>query len=306
MGIIQKKHIVLFFKGIAMGAADVVPGVSGGTIAFISGIYKELIDSISNLNFGLLNTLKKSGVKAFWEEANASFLVAIFTGVLVSALSVMSLMHYLLEHFPVQIWSFFFGLVAASIIFVGKQIKKWNSLAIVLFVVSAVGAFLITKMDIIDSSDSLLYLFFCGAIAICAMILPGISGSFILVLLGAYATISTAVHNAEFKKLMVFFAGCIVGVLSFSRLLKWLFTKYENATLVILTGFILGSLNKIWPWKQTLQSITINGKEHIVSEASVLPQNYIGEPAIAAAIIFMISGFLLILFLEKIAQKENA
>ncbi len=306
MGNALKKHIVLFLKGMAMGAADVVPGVSGGTIAFISGIYKELIDSISNINLGLIVTLKKEGFKAFWQKANANFLVSILAGIFISALSVMHLMHYLLENHPVQIWSFFFGLVAASIIFIGKQITNWSPLAILLFVISAIGAFLITKMNIIDSSESLLYLFVCGAIAICAMILPGISGSFILVLLGAYSTISTAVHNMEIKKLLVFFTGCIVGILSFSRLLRWLFSKYENTTLVILTGFILGSLNKIWPWKKTLQSITINEKVHIVKEASVLPQNYNGEPFVFMAVLFMVIGFVLILSLEKIAKRENA
>lgn len=289
-----------------MGAADVVPGVSGGTVAFISGIYKELIDSISNLNLGLLSTLKMSGFKAFWQQANANFLVAIFVGVLISALSVMNLMHYLLEHFPVQVWSFFFGLVAASIIFIGKQIKKWTPLQFFLFFISAVGAYSISQINVIGSSDSLPYLFLCGAVAICAMILPGISGSFILVLMGGYSTISSAVHNKDFLKLFVFFMGCLVGLLSFSRLLKWLFSRYENATLVILTGFILGSLNKIWPWKNTLLSSTINGKEHIVKEASVLPKHYQGDPEIFIAIFLMISGFALILLMEKIAPKEDA
>lgn len=289
-----------------MGAADVVPGVSGGTVAFISGIYKELIDSISNLNLGLLSTLKKSGFKSFWQEANASFLASIFAGILISALSVMNLMHYLLEHFPVQVWSFFFGLVAASILFIGKQIKKWTPLLFFLFFISAVAAYSISQINVIGSSDSLLYLFLCGAVAICAMILPGISGSFILVLMGAYSTISSAVHNRDFLKLIVFFMGCLVGLLSFARLLKWLFSRYENATLVILTGFILGSLNKIWPWKNTLLSSVINGKEHIIKEASVLPKHYQGEPVVLFAVLFMISGFALILIIEKIAQKEHA
>ena len=288
-----------------MGAADVVPGVSGGTIAFISGIYKELIDSISNLNLGLITTLKKSGFKTFWHEANANFLVSVFLGILISALSVMNLMHYLLEHFPVQVWSFFFGLVAASIIFVGKQIKNWTPILLGIFFLSAAVAYSISKVNVVDSSENLMYLFLCGAVAICAMILPGISGSFILVLMGAYSTISSAVHNKEILKLGVFFAGCLVGLLSFSRLLKWLFSRYENATLVILTGFILGSLNKIWPWKKTLLSSTINGKEHIIKEASVLPNHYQGEPAVFLAVLFAISGFVLILLIEKIAKKEN-
>jgi len=301
-----KNYIVLFLKGMAMGAADVVPGVSGGTIAFISGIYQELIDSISNINLELIQVLRKEGFVAFWKRANANFLVAILAGIFISALSVMNLMHYLLENHPVQVWSFFFGLVAASILFVGKQIKKWSVLTVILLIISALGAFAITKMSMIDSSDNLLHLFFSGAIAICAMILPGISGSFILVLLGSYAAISSAVHNMEIKKLLIFFSGCFVGILSFSRLLKWLFSKYEDITLAILTGFILGSLNKIWPWKKTLESVEINDKTHIVKEASILPQNYIGESYVVWAIIFAVLGFMLILLLEKFAKKENA
>lgn len=289
-----------------MGAADVVPGVSGGTIAFISGIYQELIDSISNINLGLIGVLQKEGFLAFWKKANANFLVAILAGIVISALSVMNLMHYLLENHPIQVWSFFFGLVVASILFVGKQIKKWSILSILLLILSALGAFAITQMTMIDSSSNLLYLFFCGAIAICAMILPGISGSFILVLLGSYATISSAVHNMEFKKLIIFFLGCFVGLLSFSKLLKWLFSKYENITLAILTGFILGSLNKIWPWKKTLAYVEINDKIHITKEASVFPSSYEGEPYLLWAILFAILGFLLIFILEKFATKEDA
>jgi len=179
-------------------------------------------------------------------------------------------------------------------------------LAVLLLIASAAGAFAITKMSIIDSSENIIFLFFSGAIAICAMILPGISGSFILVLLGSYSTISAAVHDMEIKKLLVFFSGCIVGILSFSRLLKWLFTKYENIILAILTGFVLGSLNKIWPWKTILKSVTINNKIHVVKDASVLPNKYNGEPFIMWAIIFAALGFVLIIALEKFAKKQNA
>jgi len=289
-----------------MGAADVVPGVSGGTIAFISGIYQELIDSISNINLGLVSVLRKEGFVALWKKTNANFLAAILAGIIISALSVMNLMHYLLENHPVQVWSFFFGLVVASILFVGKQIKNWNFITFLFLVLSALGAFATTQMSMVDSSNNLLYLFFCGAIAICAMILPGISGSFILVLLGAYANVSTAVHNMEIKKLMIFFSGCIVGLLSFSKLLKWLFSKYKNMTLAILTGFILGSLNKIWPWKKVLESVEINDKIHITKDISVMPCNYQGEPYLLWAIVFSVLGFLLIFILEKFAPKKNA
>lgn len=297
------RFLVLFTKGLAMGVADVVPGVSGGTIAFISGIYKELIESISNINYNLWLILKKEGFNNFWKAANANFLLAVFSGVLVSALSVMNLMHTLLQNFPIQVWSFFFGLVVASILFVAKKIKNWNLAAVVILLLSTAFAFFLTQLSVAESTDSLWYLFICGAIAICAMILPGISGSFILLLMGAYSSISEAVHSRQIIKLLVFFFGCIVGVLSFSKLLKWLFAKYENATLIFLTGFIVGSLNKIWPWKNVLDSKVINGKPHILKETSVLPFNYIGEPHIYYALFFMVLGFILILGLEKLASK---
>lgn len=301
----KNRFLVLFAKGLAMGAADVVPGVSGGTIAFISGIYKELIESISNINYSLWLTLKKEGFKSFWKAANLNFLLAVFSGVLVSALSVMNVMHTLLQNYPIQVWSFFFGLVLASILFVAKKIKKCNSSAIAILLLSSAFAFVLTQLSVAESTDSLWYLFVCGGVAICAMILPGISGSFILLLMGGYSTISEAVHNRQLTKLLVFFLGCIVGVLSFSKLLKWLFAKYENATLVFLTGFIVGSLNKIWPWKNTLESKIINGKSYILKETSVLPSNYLGEANIYEALFFMILGFILILGLEKLALKQS-
>ncbi len=301
-----KNYFLLLLKGMAMGAADVVPGVSGGTIALISGIYQELIETISNLNFSLIKTWKQEGFKAFWKKGNANFLLAIVSGIFISALSIMNLMHYLLEHHPIQIWSFFFGLVLSSVFFVGKQVEKWSIYNGMFLIMSAFLSYFITTLSTSSSSDNLLFLFLSGAIAICAMILPGISGSFILVLLGSYATISTAIHNLEIKKLIIFMLGCFVGLLSFSKLLKWLFTKHRNATLAILTGFILGSLNKIWPWKQVLDSILINGKKHIIKEVSILPKSYEGEPYIMWAIIFAILGFLLIFGLEKLASKNNA
>ncbi|MEM7185836.1 MAG: DUF368 domain-containing protein, partial [Bacteroidota bacterium] len=253
-----KQYIIISLKGVAMGAADAVPGVSGGTIAFISGIYEELITTIGNVNFSLIGTLRKQGFMAFWKQLNGGFLLALLSGIILSFVSFMRLAKYLLEHHPILIWSFFFGLIIASIIYVGKQIKKWNLGAVIALLAGAGVAYFITTLASLGSNESSYFLFLAGAIAICAMILPGISGSFILVILGAYKTLSDAIHDLDVKKLLLFVAGAVVGLLSFSRLLKWLFKHHENTTLALLTGFIIGSLNKIWPWKETM---TVFSKE---------------------------------------------
>ena len=244
-------YLIISLKGIAMGAADAVPGVSGGTIAFISGIYEELISTISNVNLSLFKTLTKKGFKAFWEQINGNFLLALLTGIIISFISFMRLAKYLIENHPVLIWSFFFGLIIASIYFVGKQITRWNLATILSIIVGAIIAYYIATLPSLASNNNPLFLFIAGAIAICAMILPGISGSFILVILGAYKTLSDALHDFDVKRIALFALGAIVGLLSFSRVLKWLFKNYHNITLALLTGFILGSLNKVWPWKMT-------------------------------------------------------
>lgn len=286
-----------------MGAADVVPGVSGGTIAFITGIYEELITSISNINFGLISLLKKDGFAALWKKLNGNFLLSLFIGILISIFSLMKLTHYLIENHPIYIWSFFFGLVAASIWYVGMQIEKWNlvnSTGLILAVIIAYG---ITFLTPTSDETSLAYLFVCGALAICAMILPGISGAFILVLLGAYENISLAVSEFDLVTIAVVGAGAIVGLLSFSKLLKWLFNNYKNLVLAILTGFIAGSLNKIWPWKEVTESIMVKEKEIPITEISVLPQHFDGDPQLIAAIICACIGFLCILALEYAGKK---
>ena len=247
-------YFIITLKGMAMGAADAVPGVSGGTIAFISGIYEELISSISQVNFSLLKTLKNDGIKSVWKQVNGNFLLSLLIGIFISFISFMRLAKYLLEHHPILIWSFFFGLVLASILYVAKQIKQWNFVAIISALSAIFLAYYITTLPSLANNDNPLFLFLAAAIAICAMILPGISGAFILVLLGAYKTLSTAFHDLDIKNILIFIAGAIVGLLSFSKLLKWLFNNHKNTTLAILTGFIIGSLNKIWPWKETLST----------------------------------------------------
>ena len=298
-------YVVISLKGIAMGAADAVPGVSGGTIAFISGIYEELITTISGINLSLFRTLKKEGIIAFWKLLNGNFILSLLLGILVSYLTFMRIAKYLIEHHPILIWSFFFGLIVASIFFVGKQIKAWNVPTIIGLVLGALAAYYITSLPSMASSEQPLFLFFAGALAICAMILPGISGSFILVILGAYKTLSDALHDFDLKKVGLFTLGAFIGLLSFSHVLKWLFKHYHNITLAILTGFIFGSLNKIWPWKVVLTWREIsNGKLVPVLEKSISPSTYNGDPQLVFAISLMVIGFLTIFILEKLGSKK--
>jgi len=300
-----KDYVIISLKGIAMGAADAVPGVSGGTIAFISGIYEELISTISNINLSLFKTLFSKGIKPFWQDLNGNFITALLIGIVISFVSFMRLAKYLLENHPVLIWSFFFGLIIASIYFVGKQITKWNLSTVITLVIGAAIAFYISTLPVLANNDSSLYLFIAGSIAICAMILPGISGSFILIILGAYKTLSDALNDFDIKKILIFTAGAVVGLLSFSHILKWLFKNYHNSTLALLTGFIFGSLNKVWPWKKTLTWHTNSeGIKTALLQESVSPFNFDGDNQIVMAIVLMITGFLTIFSLEKLGSKK--
>src|SRR5690606_16657882 len=294
-------YLILSLKGMAMGAADAVPGVSGGTIAFISGIYEELVNTISGVNLKLFKTLKTEGIVAFWRQLNGSFLVALLSGIIVSFFIFMKLAKYLIEHHPILIWSFFFGLIAASIFFVGRQIKQWNLLAITGFIVGTIAAYYVTTLPTMANNESPFFLFIAGAIAICAMILPGISGSFILVVLGAYTTLSQAISDLDVKRIAIFASGALVGILSFSHLLKWLFKHYYNVTLALLTGFIFGSLNKIWPWKKVISFYTNSkGEQMPLVEESVSPFAFDGDSQLVYAILLMVLGFLTIFILEKL------
>ncbi|MFA5298681.1 MAG: DUF368 domain-containing protein [Lutibacter sp.] len=302
-----RHYLIISLKGIAMGAADVVPGVSGGTIAFISGIYEELLASISSINITNLKLLKNQGIKAAWKAINGNFFVALLTGIFISIISLAKLISWLLENKPILVWSFFFGLVLASILFVGKQLTKWNATTIILLIVGAFIAYFITTLQpAVSESSSLIFYFFAGALAICAMILPGISGSFILVLLGAYKPVLDAIHNRNIQLLGVVAFGAVVGILSFSKVLRWLFDHHKNYTLAVLTGFILGSLNKIWPWKETLTwRVNSHGIKVPFNEQSVSPFSYEGDAQLMMAVILLITGFLVIILLEKLANTSN-
>ena len=302
-------YLILALKGMAMGAADVVPGVSGGTIAFISGIYEELIATLNTINFSLLKQLKSEGFKSIWKKANGSFLLALLSGIVVSVISLAKGVEWLLEHHPILLWSFFFGLVFASIVYVGKQIKiRLTDFKLVLaMAIGAVIAYFISTLNPSETSDSNLFLFFAGALAICAMILPGISGAFILVIIGAYSPVLEALNTRDFKTILIIGIGAVVGLLSFSKLLKWLFETYHRLTLAVITGFMIGSLNKIWPWKIPLTFRTNSkGIEVPLNEESVSPFNFDGDPKLIQAIGLMVIGVLIILVLEKISIKKKS
>ena len=301
-----KDYATITLKGLAMGAADAVPGVSGGTIAFISGIYEELVSTISNVNANLFKTLFNSGFKAFWKQANGYFVVALLSGILISYVSFMRLAKYLLENEPVLIWSFFFGLIIASIYFVGKQINTWNLPVVLALLVGTGIAYYISSLPTMATNNSAIFLFFAGAIAICAMILPGISGSFILIILGAYKTLSDAIHDLDIKKIALFVAGAVIGLLSFSHVLKWLFKHYHNITLALLTGFIFGSLDKVWPWKETLTwLVDSKGIKIPLLQKSISPFSFAGDNQLPFAIALMVLGFFTIFILEKAGSKKQ-
>ena len=299
-----KDYIILVLKGMGMGAADVVPGVSGGTIAFISGIYEELINSINSISPKLISLWRKEGLGSVWIKVNGPFLAAVFGGIFISVFSLAKALSWLLENHPILVWSFFFGLVLASVFFVGKEIKRWNVVSILLFATGAGIAYWITILPANTQVDSLPYLFLSGALAVCAMILPGISGSFILVLLGSYKAILDAVHERRIVEVLTVALGAVVGLLSFARLLKWLFQHHRHLTLSILSGFILGSLNKIWPWKKVTEVQLIEEKTIPIREINLWPGQYEGDPQLLGALLLGILGFSLIFILERLAAKK--
>lgn len=289
-----KDYITLMLKGMGMGAADVVPGVSGGTIAFIVGIYDELINSIKSVNGQSLKLLFTGKIGAFWKAINGNFLCSILFGIGISVFSLAKLITWLLVAHPILVWAFFFGLVLASTWFVSKDIKRWRIGTIAMFIVGVAVAFYITVATPAQTPDNYAFIFLCGAIAICAMILPGISGSFILVLLGKYMYIMEAVKEFKLGTLAVFAAGALIGITAFSRVLSYALAHFRNSTLALLTGFMLGSLNKVWPWKE---KIVLAGD--FVKETNILPNAFLAE-----AIVLALIGFFLVYFLEKLSQKK--
>lgn len=296
-----KGYGMITLKGIAMGAADVVPGVSGGTIAFIVGIYEELIDSIKSINGKNLKLLFTGKIAAFWKAINANFLLALVVGIAISIFSLAKLITHLLENQPILVWSFFFGLVLASTWFVSKDIKKWSWKTIGCFIIGAIIALYITIATPAETPNALWFIFLSGAIAICAMILPGISGSFILVLLGKYYYIMDAVKSFNIPVMLVFILGAAIGITSFSHVLSYALHKFHDTTIAVLAGFMLGSLNKVWPWKETIETYTdSHGIVKPLTESNILPNELIWQ-----GFALMVVGYLLVYILEKISAKKN-
>jgi len=293
------ENIKLYFKGMAMGVADAFPGISGGTMALILGIYKELISSISVINFSLFKTLKNEGFNEFWRKLNGTFLLILFSGIISSLVVFMNIASFLIDNFPILIWSFFLGLVSASIYIILKptdlfNFNKTQNILINWFLLlsSLYISYLLTSLPEINNlNENLIFIFFAGLIASCAMILPGVSGSYILVILGLYKTMSKALINLELDKIVIFGFGVILGLTSFSKLVKWGFDKFPNKILIAMTGLILGSIHKLWPWKS--------------NEINILPTNYSEYSYLIESIVLFIIGFLLIFLLEKTNKNQN-
>lgn len=289
-----------------MGAADVIPGVSGGTIAFITGIYEELIHSIRSFDLQAIKLFFSGKWKSFWKHINGTFLVSVFAGVFISVASLAKLLDYLLHAYPIHIWSFFFGLILVSSYVVARKIKHWDYPIFVALTIGLGIAFYITSVTPAQTPDDSWFIILAGALASCAMILPGISGSFILLLLGKYEFALDAVNNFDVKGLLLLGMGAVVGLISFAKLLSWLFKKYHNATIAVLAGFMLGSLNKIWPWKETIETVLIKGELKPLVEKNIIPQFSNSDHHLLAGILFILAGAGLIVLIELILYKPES
>ncbi|MCW8333977.1 DUF368 domain-containing protein [Vibrio sp. SCSIO 43135] len=299
-----------FLKGMAMGAADVVPGVSGGTIAFITGIYDTLLESIRRINPSVLGIWKREGFKAAFNHINGFFLIALFGGVLTSIATLAKLISWLLTEHPIPIWSFFFGLILVSVFHMLKQIEQRSLSRLVFLLLGIAFAYSITVLKPLELEFTSINVLIAGAIAICAMILPGISGSFILLLIGMYTPVLGAVKSFQIDILLLFLLGCIGGLLSFSHLLSWLLKRYRDVTLIFLTGLMIGTLPKIWPWKETLSWRTNSSGEQVpLLQQNLTPFQFealTSQPAqLGIATLLMLCAIALVLGLEKYAEGRN-
>ncbi len=291
-----------------MGVADIIPGVSGGSIAFITGIYEELVHSIHELDSTSARLLSKFQFAACWKKINGNFLVTILAGIATSLLLLSGMMLHLLRYYPIMTWSFFFGLILMSFPLILRKIKKWKLGSATGFIVGAGLAYLVTISSPVQTSDNLFFVFLAGAIAICAMVLPGISGVLILLLIGKYQYIVTALNEFNILVILVFAIGCLSGLMGVSRLLTWALTNYHQVVIALLSGFMVGALNKVWPWRKVLEYATNSkGDQIAVFDKSVLPWDYLSEtgkdPQLFQAIFMMALGVLIVVLIEKIAVR---
>jgi putative membrane protein len=289
-----------------MGSADVVPGVSGGTIALITGIYEDLIAALRSIDKEVLQKLLSLDFKGVVAKVHVRFLLALFSGIVVAILSLARIMNYLLHHHPIPTWSLFFGLIAASIVMVGKHVENWYGKAGISFAAGIVAATIIVNLIPVQTPEDLWFIFLCGIVAICAMILPGISGAFILLILGKYEFVTGALKNPFMPQnltvIIVFCMGCGIGLLGFARVLNYLLQKYHNLTLAFLTGLIAGSLQKIWPWKEVIATHTIRGKDHVIWGGPILPPSI--DQSFFVAVGLAILGFVLVLAIERMSVDD--
>lgn len=303
-------YFLLYLKGIAMGSADVVPGVSGGTIAFITGIYEQLLNSIKSVDKQAFLYLKSFQLKALWEHVNGTFLLVLLAGIGTSIVTLAKVITHLLSSYPIQVWAFFFGLIVISALIILREIKQWGIGVIIAILVGIAAAYLITSSTPAETPDASWFLFIAGAVAICAMILPGISGAFILLLFGKYEYVLNAIKELKIVDILIFGLGCIVGILSFARVVSWLFNKFHNLTVGVLSGFMIGSLYKVWPWKKAVETyVDRHGDIKPLYEVNVMPNDYLSqtglEPHFIEALGFAAGGFLLVLAMDRIAAYLN-
>lgn len=304
---IEKKQLLISLKGFAMGMADIVPGVSGGTVALITGVYNELIKTISSFNKEAIKLLLKFQIKDFLKHMNGPFIIPLFIGIILAILTMSRLMHFLMSEYAVYTWSLFFGLIIASIFFVARLIPNLKSPSNIVTMIAGGGiGYAVVSLIPVHTPDTPLMFFLSGAIAICAMILPGISGSFILLILGKYLTVTSALKNpfADGNLLMIaiFCIGCFIGLVSFSKFLNYVLDKFYGKTMSLLTGFMIGSLKKIWPWREVLEEKIIRGKTHVLRDQLILPAEANIELFLAVACMFI--GAILILTLERAGNKN--
>ena len=297
-------YLVLTIKGFCMGSADVVPGVSGGTMAFILGIYEDLIKAIRSFDLNFLKLILSLKMKDAMNHASWQFLTAVGLGILIAIFSLARILSWLLQNHPILIWSFFFGLILASVYTVSRKLNQWNLFIPLWMLLGAAGAYLLVGMVPVSTPDAPWFLFISGAVAICAMILPGISGAFILVLMGKYHFVLEAVNNHDLFTLMVVAAGACVGLIAFSRFLNWILKKHHDMTIAILIGLMLGSLRKIWPWKEAVQNMAERGGGMVsISHVNILPAQWNNEVMVSIGL--MIIGFLVVFFMNFLAEKQD-
>ncbi len=301
---------MVVLRGMGMGAFDLLPGVSGGTIAFITGIYEELVMSIRSVNAGLLRVLREQGFATAWARVNGNFLLALGSGILISIFSLARLMSWVLELYPLQVWAFFFGLIAGSAVFIGKKIRRRTPLALLFLILGTVLAYYVTIATPASPPETLWFVFLSGSIALCAMILPGISGAFILILLGMYETMLQAAGQLNIPVIAVFALGGVAGLIAFANLIGWLFRTHPNATLALLSGFMIGSLNKLWPWKKVLETrIGRLGEEIPVVEQNITPWRWASlhgeDPRVLAVLLMAAAGLALIFVLNAMFKTPD-